>query len=60
MPPGWTKAGEWGVRDNVVLGENAVSFYSVTEEARLALVDNLSRFTTLLPPGVIRTAELSR
>jgi hypothetical protein len=60
VPWEWTKVGEWGVRDNVVLGENAVSFYAIRPAARPLLIDNLRRFSPLLPVGVIQAGEYLR
>jgi hypothetical protein len=57
VPAGWTKVGEWGVHDNVVLGENAVSFYSVSADERPTLLDNLRRFAPVLPAGVVQAGE---
>jgi hypothetical protein len=60
VPWGWTKVGEWGVRDNVVLGENAVSFYAIKDGERGLLIENLRRFAPLLPVGVIEAGEYTR
>ena len=60
VPTAWTKVGEWGVRDNVVLGGNAVSFYAVRDDQRRLLTGNLRRFAPLLPPGVIQGGEYTR
>jgi hypothetical protein len=60
VPFGWTKVGEWGVRDNVVLGENAVSFYAIRDDERMPLVENLRRFSVLLPPAVVQAGEYTR
>ena len=57
VPSGWAKVGEWRVRDNVVLGENAVSFYAVTEQARPRLVANLRQFAPSLPAGAIQGGD---
>ncbi len=60
VPAGWTKVGEWGVHDNIVLGENVVSFYAVEDEERAHLVENLRRFSRELPPGVTQAGEYTR
>jgi hypothetical protein len=60
VPAGWTKVGEWGVRDNVVLGENAVSFYAVEADQQRLLTGNLRRFAPLLPASVIQGGEYTR
>jgi hypothetical protein len=60
VPKGWTKVGQWGVRDNVVLGETAVSFYAVKDGERVPLVENLRRFAAFLPPAVVQGGEYTR
>jgi hypothetical protein len=60
VPQGWTKVGQWGVRDNVVLGETAVSFYAVKDGERVPLVENLRRFAAFLPPAVVQGGEYTR
>jgi hypothetical protein len=60
VPAGWTKVGEWGVADNVVLGENAVSFYAVKADQRPRLVENLRRFAPGLPGAVRQAGEYTK
>lgn len=54
VPAAWQKVGEWRVTDNVVLGENGMSFYAVTGAARDALIDNLAKYADRLPPTVVQ------
>jgi hypothetical protein len=60
IPAGWEKVGEWGVQDNVVLGENAVSFYAVKASERARLVENLRAFGPHLPPRVVQAGDYTR
>lgn len=54
VPASWQKVGEWRVTNNVVLGENGISFYAVTAEARDELVDNLANYSARLPAAVVQ------
>jgi hypothetical protein len=54
VPAAWQKVGEWRVTDNVVLGENGMSFYAVSGASRDALVQNLSAYSGRLPATVIQ------
>jgi hypothetical protein len=60
VPAAWTKMGEWGVADNVVLGESAVSFYAVRDDERARLADHLRRFSADLPPTVMQAGAYTR
>jgi hypothetical protein len=54
VPPNWQKVGEWRVTNNVVLGENGMSFYAVTAEARERLIENLAKYSGRLPADVVQ------
>lgn len=54
VPPAWERVGEWGVTDNVVLGESQAVFYAVAPGARDRLAANLAAFAPRLPAGVIQ------
>jgi hypothetical protein len=51
-PRQWVLAGRWKFNDRVVLAPPALSFYALTEAARLQLVANLRDFSSRLPAGV--------
>ncbi len=51
-PRQWALAGRWKFDNRVVLTPPAISFYALTEPARLKLVENLRDFSSKLPPGV--------
>jgi hypothetical protein len=55
VPSGWTRVGQWGVRDNVVLGENALAFYAVHDDERSRLAANLRQFASALPAPVLQS-----
>jgi len=51
-PRQWALAGQWKFDNRVVLTPPAISFYALTEPARMQLVENLRDFSPNLPPGV--------
>lgn len=53
IPAGWEKAGAWGVRDNLVLGETAASFYAVGA-SRDELAHHLQSYAGRLPSTVVQ------
>jgi len=57
VPSGWTRVGQWGVRDNVVLGENALAFYAVHDDERSRLAANLRQFASALPAPVLQSVR---
>lgn len=54
VPRTWERVGEWGVTDNVVLGESQAVFYAVAPGARDRLAASLAAFAPRLPAGVIQ------
>lgn len=52
VPAAWRKVGEWSVDDNVVLGENGVSFFGVDRETGDRLTANLADYSSRLPASV--------
>lgn len=54
VPAGWEKVGQWSITNNVVLGENGMSFYAVGAGARDPLIDNLAKFSGQLPADVVQ------
>lgn len=52
FPRSWVKVGEWTIPNNVVCGDDTVSFYAPNPQARAALRNNLVQFSSQLPHGV--------
>jgi hypothetical protein len=51
-PREWLLAGRWKFNDRVILASPALSFYALTEPARVQLMANLRDFSSRLPAGV--------
>ena len=51
-PREWLLAGRWKFNDRVILASPALSFYTLTEAARVQLMANLRDFSSRLPAGV--------
>jgi len=54
LPDSWKRVGQWTIRDNVVCGDETVSFYAVDPLARDKLELNLQQFKDQLPVDVIQ------
>jgi hypothetical protein len=54
IPVAWTKVGEWKILNNVVCGDDTVSFYAVDPLAAPGLIENLRAFAPRLPTDVIQ------
>lgn len=52
LPPEWTKVAEWSITDNVVCGDDTVTFYAVDPTAKKDLAFNLKQFSLTLPSDV--------
>jgi len=52
IPPHWKKAGEWKIFNNVVCGDDHVSFYAIDTTGFDKLKQNLVAFEKQLPPTV--------
>lgn len=52
LPKEWSKIAEWSISDNVVCGDDTVSFYAVNPEEKEALAANLKQFSFVLPKDV--------
>ncbi len=48
----WKKAGTWKIYDNVITGGDTVSFYCTNDSEQQMLVENLKRFSLLLPGNI--------
>ena len=54
IPVEWIKVGEWQIIDNVVCGDDTVSFYAVDPRVAAGLIENLHAFGPRLPGNVIQ------
>jgi hypothetical protein len=54
LPSQWIKVGEWMLPENVVCGDNTVSFYAVNPAEKDVLLANLRQFSSQLPRNVIQ------
>ena len=52
VPDEWIKAGEWTVKNDVVLGDEEISFWAVDPSEYNNLIDNLKDFSEDLPSTV--------
>lgn len=52
LPSGWKKIATWQIRDNVVCGDDTVSFYAADETQAITLKQNLQSYEPSLPAGV--------
>jgi hypothetical protein len=59
IPAEWIKVGEWQIRDNVVCGDDTVSFYALDPAAAPGLIENLRLFASRLPADVIQRGNES-
>ena len=57
IPPQWAPVGQWRIADNVVAGEDTVSFYAVIPAMGDDLMNNLRQFATALPTDVTQYGE---
>jgi 4-amino-4-deoxy-L-arabinose transferase-like glycosyltransferase len=49
---GWKREGEWKIENNVVCGNDVVSFYATQTAEERPLMENLLAFSKTLPPNV--------
>ncbi|MFH1403865.1 MAG: hypothetical protein ABIH11_06330 [Candidatus Altiarchaeota archaeon] len=54
IPAGWTKVGSWKIEDNVICGDDDITFYSVKDSSRKQLIDDLRAYSPRLPKEVIQ------
>ena len=57
LPKEWIKAGEWQIQNNVIAGDDVVSFYAVKPEEEMNLINNLKLYSKLLPSDVIQSGS---
>jgi hypothetical protein len=51
-PDGWIKVGTWGIKHNVICGDDIVDFYALDDEAADTLAAHLREFAPKLPADV--------
>jgi hypothetical protein len=52
LPAGWIKVATWQIQNNVVCGDDTVSFYAADATQAGTLKQNLQSYQPSLPPGV--------
>ena len=52
IPDEWIKVGEWKVKDDVVLGDDEISFWAVDDKELNSLISHLKDFSSELPNSV--------
>jgi len=57
IPDEWIKAGEWKVQDNVVLGDETISFWAIPRDEFDNLISHLIDFSDRLPSTVIESGN---
>lgn len=57
LPGEWIKTGEWKIIDNIIAGDDVVSFYAVNREEEIHLMNNLRQFSSRLPQTVIQKGK---
>ncbi|MFX0186776.1 MAG: hypothetical protein ACFE8A_03470 [Candidatus Hodarchaeota archaeon] len=57
IPDEWIKAGEWEVKNDVVLGDDTISFWAVDPSEYDDLIENLKDFEDKLPDTVIQSGN---
>lgn len=55
IPSEWIKTGTWQIKDNIIAGDDLVSFYAVNSYEAEILVLNLKKFSAELPPSVAQS-----
>jgi hypothetical protein len=49
----WKKAATWQIQNNVICGDDVVSFYSLDSSKHSSLLQNLKEYQPQLPPSVV-------
>jgi len=57
LPREWIKAGEWKISDNIIAGDDVVSFYAVNTAEESELIKNLKLFSGKLPQSVMQKGK---
>ncbi len=57
LPKQWVQVGQWRILNNVVCGDDTVSFYAVDPSETDNLINNLKAFSHCLPQNVIQSGK---
>ncbi len=60
IPSQWIKLGAWKISNNIVCGDDSVSFYAVDTSEADNLMRNLKDFSSHLPKDVVQTGEYTK
>ena len=60
VPSNWKKAGEWTIKNNVVAGDDTVSFWAVDPDEWDDLIDHLKDFSSHLPYTVTESGNYTK
>ena len=55
LPETWVAVGTWQIQDNLICGDDTVTFYAPTPDRVPELAANLRDFSEQLPPTVIQS-----
>lgn len=57
IPEQWIKVGQWRIENNVVCGDDTVSFFALDPSLEGSLIANLKQFSPRLPKTVKQSGE---
>lgn len=57
LPDSWIRVGQWTIRNNVVCGDDTVSFYGFNQQSADELIDNLKLYSEQLPESVYESGS---
>jgi len=57
LPKEWIKAGEWKITDNIIAGDDVISFYSLNSLEESLLESNLRNYSSKLPKTIIQKGK---
>jgi hypothetical protein len=60
VPGNWRKAGQWKIADNVICGNDTVSFYALSSAEFEPLVAHLAAFSPRLPASVTQSGAYTK
>ncbi len=55
IPENWVEVGKWKIKNNVVCGQNKVTFFATDPQKAKILIENLKKFKNKLPKDVIQS-----
>ena len=57
IPSEWIKAGSWSISNNVIAGDDTISFYAINTKESEILSLNLKQFSSQLPETVLQSGK---